>query len=458
MMKEKSVFVCSRCGSTTIKWMGRCPECGEFGTMQEERAAPSSISSQHRIPRLSTHTHPVPLMGQEATGEVYCPTGIPEFDRVLGGGSVKGSVVLIGGEPGIGKSTLLLQACYHMARQGQKVLLVSGEESPAQVQMRARRLGTLTENLLLYCETDVEVILESVRKVLPHVLVVDSIQTLFVPEISSPPGGVSQVRECALRLQAMAKEMNITTFLVGHVTKDGSLAGPRVLEHLVDTVLYFEGERYDSLRVLRSTKNRFGSVSEVGIFEMSDSGLREVSDPSTLFFRNRSQGISGVSPVLTMEGKRPLLVEVQALVTPTNLPVPKRVASGLDRQRFNLDLAVLEKRAGISFSEKDVFVGVAGGLYISEPALDLGVCLAVASSKLDQALPAGWAVFGEVSLAGEIRPVSQMETRIREIKRLGFSAALLPEHDDFGSLEDGFQLIGVSTLVEALDKCGLRRR
>ncbi len=249
----------------------------------------------------------------------------------------------------------------------------------------------------------------------------------------------------------------MTTFLVGHVTKDGSLAGPRVLEHLVDTVLYFEGERYDSLRILRAAKNRFGSVSEVGIFEMTDSGLHEVADPSMLFFSRRSQGISGVAPVLTMEGKRPLLVEVQALVTPTNLPVPKRVASGLDRQRFTLDLAVLEKRAGIKFSERDVFVGVAGGLYVSEPALDLGVCLAVASSRLDRALPAGWAVFGEVSLAGEVRPVSQMESRIREIKRLGFSAALLPENGGLKSEEDGFQQVEVSTLVEALDKCGLRK-
>jgi DNA repair protein RadA/Sms len=424
--------------------------------MQEERF--SAGSKEFKRPSLANQREPFPLVEADVVGEERHSTGIPEFDRVLGGGAVRGSVILIGGEPGIGKSTLLLQACSHLARSGKRVLLVSGEESPVQIQMRARRLSALSENLYLFCETDLSSIEESAERIQPQVLVVDSIQTLFSPDIPSLPGGLSQVRECALRLQLLAKARGLTTFLVGHVTKDGSLAGPRVLEHMVDTVLYFEGERFDSLRVLRAAKNRFGSVSEVGVFEMGEHGLEEVSDPSLLFARMRSEGVSGVAPVITMEGKRPLLVEVQALVTPTNLPVPKRVASGLEYQRFILDLAVLEKRTGLRFGDRDVFLGVAGGLHICEPAIDLGICLAIASSRTDLALPAKWAFFGEVSLAGEVRPVSHMEARVREAERLGFTGAVLPIMGEVNRVGKEFKLVRVGSLAEALQACSLKGR
>ncbi len=454
-MKARSVFVCSGCGSSAVKWLGRCPECGEFGTMVEESLAPPPGPSAGKAPLRSVHHSPISLSSIEDGEDERHSTGMAELDRVLGGGMVRGSVVLIGGEPGIGKSTLLLQASHHMADAGRRVLLVSGEESPAQIRMRATRLDALSPELFLFCETDLEEVMRAMEEIGPGVVVVDSIQTLFSPSLTSAPGGVSQVRECALRLQVLAKERGIATFLVGHVTKDGSLAGPRVLEHLVDTVLYFEGERYDSMRILRAAKNRFGSVSEVGVFEMGDSGLREVDDPSLLFARLRSEGVSGVAPVITMEGKRPLLVEVQALVTHTSLPVPKRVASGLDQRRFTLNLAVLEKRAGLNFFDNDVFTGTAGGLHIVEPACDLAICLAVASSRLDRPLPPDLAVFGEVSLAGEVRPVSQMEVRVREAQRLGFKRMIAPDVGELPPGGRGFELMRVGDIRAALRACSL---
>ncbi len=440
-----------------MKWLGRCPECGEFGTMVEEALGPPAGAGKNagKASLRSIRHQPVSIASVEGGEEERRSTGLPELDRVLGGGMVGGSVVLIGGEPGIGKSTLLLQAAQRLADAGSRVLLVSGEESPAQIHMRATRLQALSPELYIFCETDLEEVMRAVEDTGPGVVIIDSIQTLFNPELSSAPGGVSQVRECALRLQVLAKERGIATFLVGHVTKDGSLAGPRVLEHLVDTVLYFEGERYDSMRILRAAKNRFGSVAEVGVFEMGDAGLREVDDPSLLFARLRSEGVSGVAPVITMEGKRPLLVEVQALVTHTSLPVPKRVASGLDQRRFTLDLAVLEKRAGMSFFDHDVFCGTAGGLHIVEPACDLGICLSVASSRLDRPLPPEMAAFGEVSLAGEVRPVSQMEARVREAQRLGFTRMIVPEFGEVQPGENGFKLIRVGDIRAALRACGL---
>ncbi len=454
-MKPRSVFVCSECGGSAVKWLGRCPECGEYGTMQEERAAPPPGSPSGRAPLRSVRRDPLPLSSLEGGGEERRSTGLAELDRVLGGGMVRGSVVLVGGEPGIGKSTLLLQAASRLAGAGRRVLLVSGEESCAQVRMRAERLDAVSPDLFLFCETGLPEVVEAVEGMLPEVVVVDSIQTLASPEVASPPGGVSQLRECALRLQALAKERGVTTFLVGHVTKDGSLAGPRVLEHMVDTVLYFEGERHGSVRILRASKNRFGSVSEVGVFEMGDSGLREVEDPSLLFSRLRPEGVSGVAPVIAMEGRRPLLVEVQALVTPTSLPVPKRVASGLDQRRFALDLAVLEKRARLSFFDHDVFCGTAGGLQVAEPACDLAICLAVASSRLDAPLPAHLACCGEVSLAGEVRPVSRTEERVREARRLGFSGMLVPEAGEAPEGGRGFRLERVGDIRAALRACGL---
>jgi DNA repair protein RadA/Sms len=398
---------------------------------------------------------PLPLDGPPSQPEERFSTGLGELDRVLGGGLVRGSVVLVGGEPGVGKSTLLLQAAHRLAGGGRRVLLASGEESPEQIRMRAARLSALSPQLMLLCATGIDELERAVDEVDPSVMVVDSIQTIHSPELGAAPGGVSQVRECASRLQALAKRRGMATFLVGHVTKDGSLAGPRVLEHMVDTVLYFEGERYDSLRVLRAAKNRFGPVSEVGVFEMGDGGLREVDDPSLLFARQRGESVSGVAPVITMEGRRPLLVEVQALVTPSSLPLPKRVAAGLDQRRFTLDLAVLEKRAGLRFSDHDVFAGTAGGLNIAEPACDLGVCLAVASSRLDLPLPSGLAVFGEVGLAGEVRPVNRMEARLREAHRLGFREALVPEAGELPQPPRGFNLSRVGDIRSALRACGL---
>ncbi len=454
-LKARSVFVCNECGSSAVKWLGRCPECGEFGTMQEEKVTPPPGAASRKGPLRSVRHEPLPLSALETGEEERRPTGLAELDRVLGGGMVRGSVVLIGGEPGIGKSTLLLQAARKLADAGRRVLMVSGEESPAQIRMRAERLDAVSPDLYLFCETGLEEVVEAIESMRPEVVVVDSIQTMASPDVASAPGGVSQLRECAQRLQALAKERGITTFLVGHVTKDGALAGPRVLEHMVDTVLYFEGERHDSVRVLRASKNRFGSVSEVGVFEMGDAGLREVDDPSLLFSRLRSEGVSGVAPVITMEGKRPLLVEVQALVTPTSLPVPKRVASGLDQRRFTLDLAVLEKRAHLSFFDHDVFCGTAGGLHMVEPACDLAICLAVASSRLDKPLPPGLAIFGEVSLAGEVRPVSRMEARVREAQRLGFQGMLAPDAGDVPEPGRGFELVRVGDIRAALRACGL---
>jgi len=421
--------------------------------MLEERVRSGHIPHADR-PRASAPPRPQPLDQPSAQAEERTPTGLGELDRVLGGGLVRGSVILVGGEPGIGKSTLLLQAAHRLAEGGHRVLLVSGEESPEQVRMRASRLSALSPHLFLLCATEVEDVCQAVDEIDPAALIIDSIQTVYSPELDSAPGGVSQVRDCAARLQALAKERGIPTFLVGHVTKDGTLAGPRVLEHMVDTVLYFEGERYDSLRVLRAAKNRFGSAAEVGVFEMGDGGLREVEDPSLLFSRLRGEGVPGSVPVVTMEGRRPLLVEVQALVTPSSLPVPKRVAAGLDQRRFTLDLAVLEKRAGLRFTDHDVFAGTAGGLSVAEPACDLGVCLAVASSLLDRPLPGGMAVFGEVGLAGEIRPVSQAEARLREADRLGFREVMLPAACEASS-SPGLRLSRITSVKEALAACGL---
>ncbi len=443
--KTRSQFLCSDCGAISVRWVGRCPECGEFGTMQETEVAASTTGTKG-----TGASHAAPLMLAESTPDgTRISSGVGELDRVLGGGLVPGSVILVGGEPGAGKSTLLLQAADRMGNAGHTVLLVSGEESPAQVEMRARRLGCAADGIFLLCETSLEWVTAEVEKLAPDFLVIDSIQTLYAADVESSPGSVAQVKECALRLQRLAKERGMATCLVGHVTKDGSIAGPRIIEHLVDTVLYFEGERFDAFRVLRAVKNRFGSVSEVGIFEMRDSGLAEVENPSALFMQDRQAQVSGTAISVTMEGRRPLLVEVQALVTPSFLPVPKRVAGGLDFNRLAINVAVLDRRAGLKLADRDVFVSVVGGLKVLEPALDLSVCMALASSQKDRPLPDSTAYFGEVSLTGEIRPVAAGEQRLKEAVKLGFRRVLMPRSKDARSVP-GLEIVPVALLKEAL--------
>lgn len=444
---DRSIYCCGECGEVSIQWLGRCPACGSFGTMREEaRETAKGASSGPRADPLQMRH-----VGEEPA---RLRVGIGELDRVLGGGAVPGSVVLLGGEPGIGKSTLLLQAASSLTGRGAKVLMVSGEESVAQIGSRARRTGTLSPDLYLLCETDLDAVMRAARDLSPQALVVDSIQTMRSPDVDSSPGGVNQMRECALRLEALAKETGAVAFLVGHVTKEGVLAGPRLVEHMVDCVLYFEGERFDSLRILRAAKNRFGSVSEVGIFEMTDGGLREVEDPSHLFTDVRDEPVAGTASAVVMEGRRPLVVEVQALVVPSRLPTPKRISSGIDHRRLAINVAVLERKARVGLSDRDVYVGISGGLRVTEPALDLGVCMAVASSRLDRALPAETVYLGEVSLTGEVRPVSRMEERVDEAERLGYRRVVLSERTKTGEKRRDMDIVRVSDIRRALAGCG----
>lgn len=450
MAPKGTSFVCSECGELSYRWLGRCPGCGAYGTMAERSEVPSrgcSGLAQRETPV------PHPLLAPEAE-ESRMPSGIGELDRVLGGGAVAGSLVLLGGEPGIGKSTLLLQAAARWAAQGVRVMLVSGEESEAQVGSRAARLGISHPDLLLLCESDLDVLERATRSVVPGVMVVDSLQTMWVPGIDSHPGGVSQMRESVFRLQRLAKEIGTAVFVVGHVTKEGVVAGPRLVEHMVDCVLYFEGDRFDGLRILRAVKNRFGSSSEVGIFEMTDGGLREVEDPSFRFVVPRARPVAGTASAVVVEGKRPLAVEVQALVAPSCLPTPKRVSSGVDPKRLAVNVAVLERRVGMRLTDRDIYVSLTGGLRVSEPSLDLAVCLAVASSHLDKPLPLGTLVLGEVSLTGEVHRVSRMADRIREAKRLGYGRILLPcsflEEAKGMGLSKDIDLVGVVDVEEAL--------
>ncbi len=449
-------FVCDECGELSYRWLGRCPGCGEYGSMRE-RKEDSEGSLRERVEDLP-QPQPIFARGME---ESRISTGMDELDRVLGGGAVLGSLVLLGGEPGTGKSTLLLQAASRWAAQGIRVLLVSGEESAAQVGSRATRLGISHPELLLLCESDLEVLERVVRKVKPEIMIVDSLQTVWLPGVDSPPGGVSQMRESVFRLQRMAKENGMAVFLVGHVTKEGVVAGPKLVEHMVDCVLFFEGDRFDGLRILRAVKNRFGSSSEVGIFEMTDEGLKEVSDPSHRFVAHRKSPVAGTASAVVVEGKRPLAVEVQALVAPTCLPTPKRVSSGVDPKRLAVNVAVLERRVGIRLADRDIYVGLTGGLRVCEPSLDLAVCLAVASSYLDKPLSLGTIVLGEVSLTGEVHRVSRMSDRIREAERLGYSRIILPrsflEETKGRGLSKGLELMGVEDVKEALRAVGLLR-
>jgi len=452
--KTKSVFFCQNCGYESSKWMGQCPGCREWNTFAEEPKVISKKVASGTIRREST---PRPrTLSQIEMGEApRVTTGMGEFDRVLGGGIVQGSLVLVGGDPGIGKSTLLLQMCRNLAANGKKLLYVSGEESPQQIRMRAQRMGDFSENLKILCETNLADIRETISQERPDIVIIDSIQTMYHEEVSSAPGSVSQVRESTGILLQIAKGMNITIFVVGHVTKEGVVAGPRVLEHMVDTVLYCEGDRYAAYRVLRSAKNRFGSTNEIGVFEMRQEGLVEVPNPSEYMLEGKPEGASGSIVACTMEGTRPVLLEVQALVCKTNLAFPRRTAAGTDLNRVNLLMAVLEKRAGLRLSSSDAYVNIAGGIRMSEPALDLGIVLAVASSFKDQPIDEKTIAFGEVGLSGEVRSVSMAEQRVREAKRLGFTSVILPESCRKQLVRvDGIELIGVRSVRDAIMKIG----
>jgi DNA repair protein RadA/Sms len=451
--KFKTVFGCQACGFESSKWLGRCPDCGEWNSFVEERQEVPTAASKGRAPSLLSEAggRPKPYDVVDASDTPRIPSGIGEFDRVLGGGIVPGSMVLIGGEPGIGKSTLLLQVAHLLGRQGGAVLYVSGEESEKQIKMRGERLGITGAGLFLMAETSLERILEHVDQLKPAALVVDSVQTVYSSRFPSAPGSISQVREVATQLLMLAKGRGITTFLIGHVTKDGALAGPKSLEHIVDTVLYFEGEKHQHHRIVRAVKNRFGAISELGVFEMTGAGLQAVPNPSALFLSERLAGSPGSAVVATVEGSRPMLVEIQALVSPTSFGNPRRMAIGLDANRTTLLMAVLEKRVGLQLLGDDVFVSVAGGLQVAEPAADLGVAAAVASSFRNRPLPARTVVFGEVGLGGEVRGTGQAALRVREAAQMGFTRCILPARNVPEDV-DGIQLVGVSTLEEALER------
>jgi DNA repair protein RadA/Sms len=458
-MKQKTVYACQECGAQSPKWLGRCPECGAWNSFVEERTVPASAATTSggagAAARYSLAATAGPQLYESIDTVVAerLSTGIDEFDRVLGGGVVPGSLVLIGGEPGIGKSTLLLQAAAHFAQTVGPVLYSSGEESEHQIKSRGERLGIARAPLYVLAETCLERILEEIARLRPAFIIVDSIQTVFSLKFQSAPGSIGQVREAATQLLFAAKGQNIPTFLVGHVTKDGALAGPKALEHIVDTVLYFEGEKHHAHRVVRAVKNRFGAVSELGVFEMTGGGLKPVPNPSQLFLSERPAGAPGSAVLCCIEGSRPLLVEVQALVSGTSYGNARRMASGIDAGRLSLLLAVLEKRAGVNLLGDDVFVNVAGGMTVEEPAADLAVIAAVASSVRNRPVHARTAVFGEVGLAGEIRAISQATLRLREAAQMGFARAVVA-HGNIApdDVPDGFEVVGVKTVTEALDQ------
>ena len=453
MAKTKTQYVCQECGSTQPKWMGRCPDCNEWNTLVETlvHITKSTGSASSARPASAQPNAPLPL--NQISADHYQRTMLPmdEFNRVLGGGLVPGSLVLIGGDPGIGKSTLLLQMSAALAMQGQ-VLYISGEESAQQIKLRANRLGIDTDKLFVLAETNMTAILAQIQQLHPRFLVVDSIQTTYLEEMQSAPGSVSQVRECSARFQEVAKGQNIPIFLIGHVTKTGVIAGPRVLEHIVDTVLYLEGERFHTYRMLRSVKNRFGATNEVGIFEMSDEGLSEVLNPSEVFLAERLPNASGSAIAVTMEGTRPLLVEVQALASTTSFGNPRRTANGVDMNRLLLIIAVLTKRVGIRMGDQDVFVNVIGGMQINEPASDLAVAVAIASSFRNRPVAADVALVGEVGLSGELRAVGHLETRLKEAAKLGFKRCLLPASSQLKGIKDiPLELVKVRSVGEALE-------
>lgn len=445
--------MCQECGYESPKWMGKCPGCGQWNKMIEEVEAVGTgrRGAFAHSQGISTASKPTPITAIETANEARIKTGMKELNRVLGGGIVQGSLVLIGGDPGIGKSTLLLQVSAQLANLGQSVLYISGEESLRQTKLRAERLGVISENLLVYAETNLEEISRTIEKTIPKFVIVDSIQTVFHPDVTSAPGSVTQVRECTSELLRIAKTKGIAIFIVGHVTKEGSIAGPRLLEHMVDTVLYFEGERHHTYRILRAVKNRFGSTNEMGIFEMKEMGLVEVENPSEIFLEERSQGASGSTVVASMEGTRPVLVEIQALISPSSFGNPRRMATGIDHNRVSLLMAVLEKRVGMLLQNQDAYLKVAGGVKLDEPAIDLAIAVSITSSFRDQPTRATDCIIGEVGLTGEVRRVSRIEQRVQEAAKLGFERVILPENNLGGwKAPKGIELIGVSSVHQAL--------
>ena len=451
---KKSVFFCQNCGHEESKWLGQCPACGEWNTFVEERIdtgiTKGTTASARAVRESVKAAAVVPLTDVSADDETRSTTGIGELDRVLGGGIVPGSLVLVGGDPGIGKSTLLLQVCRQMAEM-KKILYISGEESQAQIRLRANRMGKFSPNLLLLCETNLETIRGVIEKERPELVIIDSIQTMYSEEVSSAPGSVSQVRESTNVFMQLAKGLCISIFIVGHVTKEGTVAGPRVLEHMVDTVLYFEGDRHASYRILRAVKNRFGSTNEIGVFEMRQDGLAEVENPSEYMLSGRPENASGSVVACSMEGTRPILLEIQALVCRSNFGMPRRTAAGTDYNRVNLLMAVLEKRLGMALSNCDAYINIAGGIRMNEPAIDLGIVLAIASSFRNRPIDEKTIVFGEVGLSGEVRAVSMPEQRVAEAKKLGFETCILPEVS-LKMVKDirGIKLIGVKNIGDAV--------
>ena len=447
---KKSIFFCQNCGHEEAKWLGPCPACKERNTFVEERID-SGITKGTTVAARAVHeAKVVPLTEVTADDDTRSETGIKELDRVLGGGIVPGSLVLVGGDPGIGKSTLLLQVCQRMA-QMKKILYISGEESQAQIKLRANRMGNFTSSLLLLCETNLGIIRSVIEKERPELVIIDSIQTMYSEDVTSAPGSVSQVRESTNVFMQLAKGLCIPIFIVGHVTKEGTVAGPRVLEHMVDTVLYFEGDRHASYRILRAVKNRFGSTNEIGVFEMRQSGLVEVENPSEYMLSGKPENASGSVVACSMEGTRPILLEIQALVCRTNFGMPRRTAAGTDYNRVNLLMAVLEKRLGMSLGNCDAYVNIAGGIKMNEPAIDLGIVMALVSSYRNRPIDEKTIVFGEVGLSGEVRAVNMPEQRVAEAKKLGFETCILPEISLKMVKEiQGIRLVGVKTVNEAV--------
>jgi DNA repair protein RadA/Sms len=453
--KMTTVFFCNECGYESSKWMGQCPACRAWNTFAEEKVSNASISTKSSGYSKRGHPEmqqePTSLSAISLTSEEIVTTGMDEFDRVLGGGIVPGSLVLVGGDPGIGKSTLLLQVCKRLSDDGRKVLYISGEESLKQIKIRAQRIGEFEDSLFLLCETNLEVIEEVLKKVRPEMVVIDSIQTMYCDEIPGAPGSVSQVRESTGVLLRIAKGLDIATFIVGHVTKEGTVAGPRVLEHMVDTVLYFEGDRHAAYRILRGVKNRFGSTNEIGVFEMREAGLIEVKNPSAYMLNGRTTEAAGSVVTCSIEGTRPILIEIQALVCRTNFGIPRRQATGTDFNRVNLLMAVLEKRVGLQMADCDAYVNLAGGIRITEPAIDLGIALAIISGFKNHPIDSNLIAFGEIGLSGEVRSVSMAETRVLEAKKLGFETCILPKSSLAAMREiKGIRIIGVKTVEEAI--------
>lgn len=455
MAKNKTIFVCSDCGNESAKWLGKCPACGSWNSFYEQKIVETKSAGSSKGISAGNIT-PQALNTYEAKETIRTHTGFQELDRVLGGGLVKGSLVLLGGEPGIGKSTLILQICDKIKGDG-KVLYVSGEESAEQIKLRADRIGINNEDILFLGETNIDIVNQAIINVNPKLVIIDSIQTMYSDEITAAAGSVSQVREITGQVMRVCKSRGITTIIIGHVTKEGNIAGPRVLEHMVDTVLYLEGERYFSYRMIRGVKNRFGSTNEVGMFEMQEKGMVEITNPSSILVSEREDNPSGSVVVATVEGTRPLLVELQALVTQSVFGLPRRTANGIDYNRLTLLVAVMEKKAGFMLGNQDVYLNVVGGLKVNEPALDLGIILATASSFKNVSIPKGVIVLGEVGLTGEVRTINMMEKRLKEAERLGFKKCIIPENNK-KLLKESYKLdiIGVKNINEAMKAIGLR--